>query len=462
MKNRKIFVTNCLFVISALLLFISGCGKKSPPGEKITPFEKSSFEHVSAQLNPGGSFFLYAGTEQVIRWLDDLFIFILSPEGIATMGTEPQNAVNGIKWFRKLLVDSGIMSIDGVGMSSVSISATLHHSTIVIHRGKRSPDDLISQWTKKTSKPLNNLKLLPTDTVFASFSDHNLLKVWGWIDKEISESNMDEMISGWKLMKTGLDAGGIDPVKLLDSLNGQIGIIVTLDESKTFEVPEADQTMTLPVPGLALIIDTRDDFLFSLLQKTMPMAVIKEENGQKTLTMPNLPLPFEASLQFRQTDTRLIIASNSSLMDTVSTGAASGQGLIDSAEFKELARHMPSQGNGFRYLSPRLWSTVTQTIKQKMEQEKANPSFDAGIGFLTRLLPQTLSLYSVACHQGDSIQIKMNHSFSAGHMMLLPAVSGLGIISAMAIPMMMEAKGKAQQLNQEVMEQTAEKEGAPL
>lgn len=451
--KKSFFLTIALLTVSIGLIFVfTACGKKSSSAGEIKPFTESSFSAVTAQLDPGGSFYLYAGTDQLVKWANDLFAFLLDPKISATMGEHPEKAVAGIRWIQSLLTDSGLMAVDGIGISTVPLAEDLHHSTLVIHRGKRSTTDLISQLTQDAENPLEILSRLPEDTVLASFSDHSLVTLWKWLDRHIRTSGYEELNLGWSQFHQMMASAQIDLEKLLGSLGRQIGMVITLDQTQTFPIPGSAEPLNFPVPGLAIVIDTRNSMLFELLHKALPKAEMKEEGGRKTLSMPRLPMPFELSLHLRQTDKRLIIASSTVLLDQFDTAAPNGRSLKDSDEFKGLSRHMPTKGNGFRYLSPRLWSQLSILITQQMGSS-AQPSAVTGKEFLGKMLPAKLSFYSVVRHQGDSINIKMNHSFPAGHMILVPAVAGVGIVSAIAIPNLIKAREKASQLNQNYPDQ---------
>lgn len=443
MKNRLFSTSIVLAVASGLLWLSVSCGRKDVSGEEVKPYLDNSFHEVTAQLNPGGDFYLFAGTDQLVSWVNDLFDYLLSPEISATMGSSPEKTVAGIRWFRTFLADSGLMAVDGIGISSVQIAEQLHHSTVVIHRSHAEDSQLMSRWTRGTPHSLDSLAILPEDTVFASFSDHASADLWQWLDRHMSDTEIEELSRGWNRMKSGLTASGIDLSVLLGSLGREIGLVLTLDKAKRFPIPGDRSQATLPVPGLAVVVDTQDDTLFDLLRRFIPQAELKEEKEYKTLSMPALPLPFELKFQICQKKGRLILASSSALLETLRNGVKPPQALVDNLEFREMARHMPEKGNGFRYLSGRLWQEISQIIQKKMSQEQSAPSAAAGIGMLTRLLPPRLAQYSVMRHQDDSINIKINHSFPTGHLVLLPAVSSVGIITAIAIPNLIKAREQA-------------------
>jgi len=124
-----------------------GCGKKEAPpagqkpaaGEQKTPavvsVEKTSFTEVTSQLDPGGNFYLYLGTAQ---WLDGLSTKVGHwRQTVAAMpGLKPDNTTNVNKAFdivSRLIKDSGIEDVSGVGLSSVEIEKGMFRNKALLH-----------------------------------------------------------------------------------------------------------------------------------------------------------------------------------------------------------------------------------------------------------------------------------------------------------------------------------------
>lgn len=451
MNHRIIKIAVLTMLITGLILVFPSCGKKK--GGEIKPKHDSSFDDVTAQLNPRGSFYLYAGTDTLSAWVDDFFKALYGPEMDAMMKGGNAKTQTTLKWVHKMLKESGLLAIDGIGISTVPVDEHLHHSRFVINRAKRLPDDLMSLATDTPASALESLKLLPADTAFASFSDHALLKIWQWIENQIMASDIDDLSQGWSKMKTEMQAADIDPEKMLKSLGNQIGFIITLDENKTFNIPGKNNAVTLPVPGMALVIDTTDDSLFQLLKKHLPMAESMEKEGERSLTMPELPLGFAVKFYIHQSPDRLVITSTPDLFAAIRNASESGKGLIASDEFKTMSRHMPDKGDGFRFLSTRVMKLVSERVLKTQASDQPDPETAMGLNLFRRFFPENFSFYSVARHEGDQIIIAMNHSFPSSQMLLLPAVSTVGIVSAIAIPNIIKAREKAQVINEDLTQQ---------
>jgi hypothetical protein len=108
---------------------------------------------------------------------------------------------------------------------------------------------------------------------------------------------------------------------------------------------------------------------------------------------------------------------------------------------------MPPKGDGFRFLSARVMKLISEHALKAGQSAPQTPETTLGLSLLKKLFPGNFSFYSVARHEGDQIIISMNHSFPSSQMLLLPAISTVGIVSAIAIPNLMKAREKAQGLD---------------
>src|SRR5277367_3359002 len=137
------------------------------------PVAKTSFTEVTSQLDPGGNFFLYLGTAQ---WLDGLSTKIDGWRQTFTAMPElkPDDAANLNKAFdiaTRLIQDSGIEDITGVGLSSVEIEKGIYRNKALVHHYPGKGTGFLWQLCGKEPHPLTGLDLLPADTALAVFSD---------------------------------------------------------------------------------------------------------------------------------------------------------------------------------------------------------------------------------------------------------------------------------------------------
>src|SRR5690349_17093248 len=108
-KTNLLLCAPALVLVAVLVLLNYGCGKKenTPTGQTQTggsktaalvSAEKTSFNEVTAQLDPGGNFYLYLGTAQ---WLDGLSGKIGAWRQTFTImpGIKPEDAANIGKTF---------------------------------------------------------------------------------------------------------------------------------------------------------------------------------------------------------------------------------------------------------------------------------------------------------------------------------------------------------------------------
>jgi hypothetical protein len=141
-------------------------------------------------------------------------------------------------------------------------------------------------------------------------------------------------------------ATGSDLTKLLGSLKGGYGILLTLDPSRTVQIPVPQTGMIeIPEPGLLIAIKVKDDQLFDLVDrslKNMPMVTSIEKNGLKARTMPfPVPLPIAFKPTIARYDEYLFIASSDELVQRiVEVKEGRKPGIKSTEEFKRLAKEV--------------------------------------------------------------------------------------------------------------------------
>lgn len=218
------------------MLILPAC--KCQPGGKVKSAVKNSFTEVSAHLDAGGHFYLYASTERIIKAVEN-FAGKLR-DIIETAAKDDADGQEGLKAFDfvyNMLMHSGITEISGLGISSVAVEKDLNHSKMVLHHYKDKGKGLIWNLTEKAPHELTSLKLLPADTVMASFSDFKPDVIWKWLKDEAAASNIPEVKTGLMSVEPMLQKMGIDLPKLLGSLSGKMGLIISLDSKIKVKFP---------------------------------------------------------------------------------------------------------------------------------------------------------------------------------------------------------------------------------
>lgn len=408
--------------------------------------EKTSYAEVTAQLDEGGTFYMYLSTEKIIRAVDG---FMDGLAGLVIAKNEPPEAQAEKKaifaFIKRLFNDSGLFEISGIGMSSVPMGNGLNHDRAVIHHYGDKGNGLIWHLWGKSPDILDSLKLLPADTAGARFAQFDWKYLWEWIEKEAATSGIPKLAEAIGGVKPMLMTKGIDLDKLLASLAGKVGVVFTLDEGKRCQIPINPQTMLdIPDPSLALVLYVKDDSLFQLVQKLIPIPPV-EEKGVKKIMGPILPLPITVQPMFVQAKDLLIIGSNGKIVDNILACLEGAKGLLTIDEFKKLAVDMPDQGNAFVYLSPRVFQNLFAIQKKIMAGSPDMDKEQQSALFRLNLLPQDLMIYNVMENTDRGIIFTSNNNLDIGSVVLLPAVVLAGVVSAVAVPNFLVAMEKGKQ-----------------
>jgi hypothetical protein len=379
-------------IIGVGLLALAGCGKVETPAPEAAappaptppkPATPNSFDEVTAQLDPGGDFYLYLNMAQWLAKLSDgvdsLHAMLLSGSNAATV-PNPQEADRGFALLKDVIQKSGLEDITGVGASSFEVSPGLYRNKIFVHHYAANGSGLIWSLYGPGPHDLSGFDFLPADTGAAGVGDFDLAKLINFLRREVDQSGIPEAkqaVDQWQTQFAGTTQLQVDDV--LASLSGAIGSVLTLDASNNVTIPVGDQQQTLPKPRIALLIGVKNDLVFKQVEKTlgtMPGVLKVEEPGLRMLTMP---MPMLPQLALRPTLAQwngfLVIATDDQLirdMDAVRKGAP---GFKATPQYAALSAGLPAQGNSFGVCTQRFADTVRQFQTQMFaHQPGANPN----------------------------------------------------------------------------------------
>jgi hypothetical protein len=464
MKKNDLFLCLPALVLAGVLATLNyGCGKKPAPSSGVSPAvgtqasavvsaTKTSFTEITSQLDPGGNFYIYLGTAQ---WLDglDTKVGAWRQAFTAMPGVTPENLVNINKAFdiaTRLIKDSGIEDVSGVGMSSVEIEKGMFRNKALLHHYPGKGDGFLWQLASKEPHPLTGLDLLPADTALAVFTDADLPALWNAMKKEVGQSGFPQA-QQW-LQKFPAQFEQQTQVKwdaVLNSLGGEFGLVITLDPSSNLPVPLPSGSLTVPTPGLLFAVKVNDDTIFNRIDtqlKAMPQVISADKPGLKMRTMP-VPLPFIGQLRPSAASSGgyLFIASSDELIDdalAVKSGQKSGLKATD--EFKHLSQGLPDQGNQFCYVSPRFAETLMKVQQQAITSSAgAQPQMTKWMQSIYSSKPAFA--YSVGINTPEGCLTVGNGSQSYASTALLAPVAMVGMLSAIAIPNFVKARATSQE-----------------
>lgn len=449
MKRARFSSISAMLVWFAVLSFVfQGCGGGGSTGSGITPATKSSFNEVTSKLDKGGTFYMYASTEKIMKTIDDA-----AGKLRKIMETQANKEPEKMKWalsiydfVYSLIKKIGFMEISGIGISSVPIEGDLNHTRVVVHHYKDKSSGLMWELMKEGPHELNGLKLLPANTVLAGFGDAKFTKVWEWIKKEAGTSNLPKLKEGLAQLEPMLQKQGLELLKLLDGLTGEIGYVVTMDDKNIKQLPMGKMSIEIPDPAIAIVLPVKDGYLFDLLQKKMTFAKTVEKDGMTMLEIPAQPMPITLKPVIVKTDAHIIIASNTIIIDSMMAAKKEGNGLSGTDEFKRLSAHMPTKGNGFRYTSPRFMKTIIGLWTKMIDENgPMDPEGKEAVKMFMDILSGEIGVFAVTQHLDDGSLTVMNHTMGMEYALLMPAMFVMGVVAAIAVPNMVNALNKGKQ-----------------
>ncbi len=439
MKKLLIILGIIVISVAGTLLVQEFVLKSPPPGETIKPAEKCSFYEVTRNLDPGGSFYMYLSTEQIIKKAEELIenikLMAISESQDPAKKKEADQIIGIVSM---ILKEIGLFEISGVGLSSVAMDNGFNHCKFVIHHYNSKDDGLMWNVMEEGSDALDSQKLLPANTAFAAFSDYKLSYLWEWINKKAAENNIDAVQKGFDGLRQMLKTKEIDLDKIIASLDGKKGIIVTLDEARMNKIPAMGQTLEIPDPGIALVFYVEDETIFNMMQKLIPIP--PQVTGKvKKIAGPVLPAPVTLAPMVVQRDNLLIFASNGKIVDDIFAGQDGGKGLLAGDEFKKLAVNMPLTGNGFSFLSAKIFKMITEI--QEKAAAAAGEESKSPFAALKRLnlFPKDLAFYNVIQNTDEGFVFSSNNNLPMGAAAIMPVVAVGGIVAAIAIPNLVKA-----------------------
>ena len=413
---------------------------------------KTSFQEVTSQLDPGGSLFLYLATDQ---WLAGLSTNILelqqSLSSLAGPGDREEiDKVFGV--LAGLVKTSGLQDVTGVGISGAPVAPGLFRSKFIVHHPSGAGQGFLWSMFGQAPHALTGQSMLPTNTAVAVFGDLNIKPLWEAVQRQLEQSGIpdaQQAIEAWPKMfekQTQLPWG-----QLLASLGGEAGLLLTLDDSQSVELPlGGPMRITMPLPGLLIAVKVNDSLIFDRLRGQLqanPQTKNSEEGGLKMCSMP-LPAPFPVEVTVATADDYLYLASSPQLVRTVLEIRQGRQpGLKSLPAFADLARHLPAEGNQFVYVSRRFGETFGEVQRQVM----------TGSGMPTEQLetiqrifgdPTSTFSLSVGAHTATGWQTtSVGNKDSASAVLLAPTVGVTAVTAGMLLPALAKAKAKAQSVS---------------
>ncbi len=422
----------------------------------IVSAEKTSFQEVTSQLDPGGSIYVYLSTSQWLAGLSDrINEWRGAVMGMPELQQGPQgNMVNkAFDLVTSLVKNSGLESISGVGLSGIALEKGFYQTKFVVRRAPDSPTTGI--WTLFGEKPhaLAALKMLPSDTAWAGFSDMDAGRGWSQLRKQIDAADFPPIQQALEKLSAGVQqATGKSLDELLGSLGPECGAFLTLDETRNVHFPLGpDRSLEFPEPALVIALKVKDDTLFNVIEKKLQgneQVIRTDEGGLRMRVLPlPLPLPLPVRITVARQGEYLFIASNDEpVKKMLDVKAGKLAGLTTTDEFKKFSKGMPEEGNSFGFVSER-FGKVIQNVQAGMMGQAEKQGAPAALLKKLYSLNRPVASYAVSQVSRDGwIAVGHGNQEPANAIVLPLVVVPIAVVAGVTLPALTKAKSKAQSI----------------
>jgi hypothetical protein len=439
---------------------------------------KTSFQEVTSQLDPGGSLLLYLATDQ---WLGGLSTNISQLREIAfsLAGPQPEkrdDIARGFDLVTRLVAGSGVEDVTGVGMSSAPVAPELYRNKLILHHPSGAGQGFLWSLFGRQPHALDAQEMLPANTAVAFFGDLDLAQLWRVIELELKQSGIPDAADAARTFPEMFEKQtGVPLLPLLASLGGELGGVLTLDESRKVTIPlgpgrqdapfgaapggnrrgrqpGGGRQMEIPAPSLVLFLKTKNDLLFDRLSAKFsenPKTLLSESDGLKfcTLSLDNPPpIPLKPTIA-TSGDYFYFATSPEAVRALQAVRQGKSPGLKKSAEFQALARHLPAEGNQLMYVSRSFGESIREIQAQAMKESGLPPD---QLATIQRLFGAAGSSYSLAIGAHTATGWKTTaagNQDSSAAILLAPTIGVTAISASLLLPALAKAKGRAQTIS---------------
>lgn len=435
----------------------------TPPPAVATPVTQgsgpksavpNSFYQVMSRLDQGGNVYGYISSEQLLSSLSGKVSELKTGivDAFPIPAEERAMVDKGFEVATRLIKNSGLEEISGVGISGFALEKDLHRTKVLVHHYPGKGEGFVWSMFGEKSGSLEGLKLLPKKTVLAGSSNFDLPGLWSVIESELKAADIPDADAALAQAKMMFSVGsGLEFDKFMATFGGEYGFALTLDESTMVQIP-GPQPMTIPRPDILLFLKVNDDLLYNQVI-TMAKALqipIQESNadGIKTVSMPvPLPIGAEYKLTLATTDGLLLLGTSQEIVqDALAARAGTAPGLTSTPEFKKISRGVPMDANSFSFVSEAFGRVYMDVQMKAMEASGQNEIIPVEyFRQMMEMFSRPSSSFGVFQNTDEGWLWTGNSTTeSSATLVALAVAAPVGLLAAIAIPNFVKARGTAQ------------------
>ena len=294
------------------------------------------------------------------------------------------------------------------------------------------------------------LNFLPENTALAFSHEINLNELLEWIP-DLLKSAGNPMLEEQFDQAIEMANAEMDLTDLISSFDSEIGMLVTLDDSKKMQLPPP--IGEIPMLEFALMIKVKDDkissLLFNILENTTgPEIEKKTVSGIEMLVVNELvPMPIPvAPAVFRLGNYLVVASTEDSAKQIVSTQNGTKKNLSSTEEFQQLSKGLELIGNHFFFASEQIGSTLSPILKQAISAG----GLPEGLLDLESDNSYNLKTLGIIRMEADGIMVE-NHSQNGilNSVMMQTGVIPISVGAGMLLPALSNARERAQNISNE-------------
>ena len=322
--------------------------------------EKTSFEAVTAKLDPNGHLYAYMNTAKAMKQFDQMIESMLEMNREGGENSLINNPLFGpmigglVDAIKPAYDESGLNQIGGVGMSSFAVKEDLWRSKMYAHRNSQEGEGLLWKMLGDTPHDLAVLDLAPEDTGILAHTDLNINALLKWIDR------ISEKLNNGQTLTADMPTEVRD---ILNSYDGEVGFLMTLDPNKELTLPgfmfQMEEDIVMDSFSFALLLRAKDDKILTMMNDAMAGGFAppqKTKVGLVTLNSIPLPMPIpipglDISPCYFQIDDYMVLASSTAMGKSIIEAKNDKGRLKDTDEFKAVTKGIDLKANGIIFTS---------------------------------------------------------------------------------------------------------------
>lgn len=314
------------------------------------------FKNVVQYLDLGGELFFYLSTEQLLGGMGERLktaadeFAAVEGENIDEAGKE--RAVQITNQIADALNRSGLQSIGAFGFSSLQVETQLARTKSILYHAKGKGEGTLWNLFGESPHDLSVLQMAPANTAYGFSFDFSASTLYSAIKKEVEALELQELSEELTNFEADFEKNvGTSLPKMLESLNDELGLLLTLDPSNMVELPNM-QGRKIPEPAAIILLATKDDLLWNtILESGAPKPT--EAEGYKYVELPMPPMAEYLKPILAQLDGGyLVLASTQPFLEKVlAVKKGDSPNLTSNEEFQSLSKGIELQGNSFGYVS---------------------------------------------------------------------------------------------------------------